>query len=140
MLTGTEGARQPFFSPDGEWVAFFSGGELKKVSIHGGASVTLCEAANPKGGSWGPDDTIVFNRIAIQGLWRVSAAGGEPVALTTLSESEFSHRWPHHLPDGRSVLFTAVSADLDANDASVEVLSLESGERTIVYRGGFHAR
>ena len=70
----------------------------------------------------------------------MSASGGEPVALTTLSESEYSHRWPHHLPDGRTLLFTAVSAGLDANDASLEVLSLVSGERTVVYRGGFYAR
>ena len=140
LLSGTEGAHQPFFSPDGEWVAFFADSRLKKVSIHGGASIPLCEASNPQGGSWGPDETIVFNRVAIQGLWRVSASGGEPVALTTLSESEYSHRWPHHLPDGRTLLFTAVSAGLDANDASLEVLSLVSGERTVVYRGGFYAR
>src|SRR5262249_45845169 len=59
-LAGTEDARAPFFSPDGKWVAFFAGGKLKKVSVTGGAPITLCDAPNPRGGTWGDDDGIVF--------------------------------------------------------------------------------
>ena len=45
-LAGTEGAVYPFFSPDGQWIAFFAGGQLKKVSVTGGAAVKLCDADN----------------------------------------------------------------------------------------------
>ncbi len=59
-IPGTEGARLPFISPDGLEVGFFAGGQLKKVSLAGGAPVSLCEAPVPRGGSWGADGTIVF--------------------------------------------------------------------------------
>jgi len=51
-LAGTESALDPFFSPDGEWIAFFADGKLKKVSVSGGAAITLCDAANDRGGTW----------------------------------------------------------------------------------------
>ena len=59
-LSGTDGAHSPFFSPDGQWIAFFAGGALKKISTAGGAAVTLCDAPNPRGGVWAADGTIVF--------------------------------------------------------------------------------
>ncbi len=59
-LAGTEGATSPFFSPDGQWVAFFAGGTLKKVSVTGGAAVALCDAPGAGGGTWTDDDTILF--------------------------------------------------------------------------------
>src|SRR5213078_1798825 len=59
-IPGTEGAWGPFFSPDGEWIAFTAGGQLKKVPFHGGTPIALCAKLNPNPGSWGPDDTIVF--------------------------------------------------------------------------------
>ena len=61
-LAGTEDARGPFFSPDGQWVAFFAGGKLKKISVTGGAPITLGDAPNARGGAWGDDDAIVFLR------------------------------------------------------------------------------
>ena len=60
MLPNTDGAAAPFFSPDGQWVAFFSGGKLKKVAVSGGAAVTLCDATSGRGGSWADDGSIVF--------------------------------------------------------------------------------
>ena len=59
-LAGTEGAASPFFSPDGQWIAFFAGGKLKKISVTGGAAVTLCDAPIGRGGTWTDDDTIIF--------------------------------------------------------------------------------
>ena len=59
-LSGTENALDPFFSPDGQWIGFFADGKLKKISVQGGAAVTLCDAPNDRGGSWGEDGTIVF--------------------------------------------------------------------------------
>ena len=73
-LSGTEGAANPFFSPDGEWIAFFSGNQLKKVSVSGGATVTLCDAeGNGRGGSWGEDGIIIFAPNLVVGLSRVSS-------------------------------------------------------------------
>src|SRR5262249_44272002 len=60
-IRGPENGRGPFLSPDGEWVGYFQGSELKKVSIRGGPPVAVCQtcAAGNRGGSWGGDDTIV---------------------------------------------------------------------------------
>ena len=83
-LSGTDGASSPFFSPDGQWLAFFADLKLKKVPVTGGAVVTLADAPNPRGGWWAEDGTIVFapnNRV---GLMRVSAVGGQAQPVTTL--------------------------------------------------------
>ena len=74
LVPGTEGAHSPFFSPDGAWLGFASGGKLKKTSLRDGTVVTLCDASEVKGGTWLDDDTIVF-AAAGQGLLRVSAPG-----------------------------------------------------------------
>ena len=77
-LAGTEEAASPFFSPDSQWIAFFAQGKLKKISVTGGAVVTLCDAAIARGGSWGEDGTIVFSPSVAGStgagifLWRVS--------------------------------------------------------------------
>src|SRR5262249_47492959 len=77
-LAGTDGATDPFFSPDGQWIAFFANGKLKKVSVTGGAAITLCDAPNDRGGTWGEDGYIVFtpNNTAPTSLLRVSSGGG----------------------------------------------------------------
>src|SRR5260370_36235906 len=105
-LRGTENGLYPFFSPDGQWVAFFAAGKLKKVSVLGGTPVTLCEAPAGRGGTWSPDNSIIFGS-ANSGLMRVSASGGTPERLTRLDSSrgERSHRWPKVLPGGQAVLF-----------------------------------
>jgi Tol biopolymer transport system component len=108
-MAGTEGADQPFFSPDGRWIGFFAEGKLKKLSVAGGAPLTLCNAPNPRGGSWAPEDSIVFAPSSASALLRVSAAGGEPRPVTTLDRTlnEASHRWPHVLPGGEVMLYAA---------------------------------
>ena len=106
LLPGTEGAGSVFFSPDGDEVGFATGvdGTLKKIQISGGAAITLCPMPSlPRGASWGPDDTIIFARF--DGLFRVSAAGGEP-EMWTMAETPVRHSWPEVLPGGRAVLFT----------------------------------
>ena len=139
-IPGTEDAWDPFFSPDGQWgVGFFAGGQLKKVSISGGAPLTLCDAPVDRGGSWGPNDTIVFTPTNQSGLMQVSAAGGTPQELTTLQEGERSHRWPEFLPDGKAVLFTVGTATGWKNQQTV-VQSLETGERRALIPGATYAR
>ena len=67
-LAGTEGASGPFFSPDGQWVAFFAGGKLKKISVEGGAAQALCDAPSARGGAWGEDHSIILT-LSSQGAF-----------------------------------------------------------------------
>jgi len=104
----------PFWSPDSRHVAFFADGKLKKVSADGGPTQILFDAPNPRGGSWarasdGGPGIIVFAPDRYVALFRVSAAGGEPVQLTALDSSrqQVSHRQPEFLPDGRHFLYAA---------------------------------
>jgi serine/threonine-protein kinase len=76
-LAGTEDADQPFFSPDGRWLAFFADSKLKKVAVAGGTPITIAPVANPRGGTWLPDNTIIFAPSAASVLMRVSAEGGK---------------------------------------------------------------
>ncbi len=141
-IPGTEGSRMPFFSPRGDWLAFFTPGKLMKLSLGGGAPVALCDAPNPFGGTWGPDDTIVFNAVNYGGLMRVSAGGGPCEVLTTpdRKKSEKSHRFPDFLPDGKSVIFSMGSAARRSLDEqTIEALSLETGERKVLIEGGMSA-
>jgi serine/threonine protein kinase len=140
-IPSTEGAGNPFFSPDGRWVGFFAEGKLKKVSLMGGAPISLCEAQSGYGASWGADETIIFSPAFTSGLFRVSATGGTPQIITNLKseQGEISHRWPEILPDGKSVLFT-INTGMDADDKRIAILSLETGERRVLVKDGTHAR
>jgi len=133
-LEGTENAILPFWSPDGRHVGFFADGKLKRVPAVGGATKTLADAIEPRGGTWGPDDRIFFNRDYRDGLWMVPANGGEASRLTDLDDQrgEKSHRWPVILPDGRHLLFLAQTAEggSSTDRSSIEALSLEDGSRT----------
>ena len=80
-IRDTEGAINHFLSPDGKWVGYFKQGELKRVSLAGGSSITICDAPRWSAGSWGANDTIVFSNRS-SGLSRVSANGGVPEKLT----------------------------------------------------------
>jgi Tol biopolymer transport system component len=126
-IPGTEGAVGPFFSPDGQWVGFVAGGKLKKVSINGGAPITLCDVAGAGGASWSKQGTIVFGTFGP--LMQVSDAGGTPQALTHVEKDEIGQFWPEFLPGGKSVLFTA------AFPLRVAVYSLETGERHDLVQG-----
>ena len=139
-LSGTEGARNPFFSPDGQWIGFFTGSALKKVSVSGGAPLTLTSAGDGRGGTWSEDDTIVLASNTTTGLSRVSAAGGEPEEVTTPGEGERSHRWPWFLPGGKAALFMTQDDGQAYDDSDIEAVNLATGERTVVHRGGTYPR
>ena len=138
-IPGTEGASDPIFSPDGQSLAFFTGNELKKVSLTGGPAITLCDvcpASAIRGGSWGLDDVIIFGRRR-QGLSQIPVAGGTPQFLTTTdSPTGEGHRWPEFLPGGKALLFTIRRSDTD----DIAVLDLETGQSRIVLEGGRQAR
>ena len=140
----TENAHDPFFSPDGRWVGFLSQGELKKISVDGGAPIVLTNASASRGITWGPDGFVYFTPRFSSEIFRVSANGGEPQPVTTLSaeEPERSHRWPEALPDGKTLLFTVnMSGDTALHEGSnIDVLSIDTGERRTLVEGATMAR
>ena len=127
-LDGTEGAAYPFWSPDSRSVAFFAGGKLKRMTIPDGAAQTICDAAGGRGGTWSEAGVVVFAPGSYSGLSRVSAAGGQPVALTREEKPGYSHRWPVFLPDGKHVLF--IAQNQDASDSGILATSLDDPKKT----------
>ncbi|HTI65436.1 MAG TPA: hypothetical protein VL524_18065 [Gemmatimonadaceae bacterium] len=138
-LNGTEGARGPFWSPDGRWVGFWAGGQLKKTSIDGGSPVVLCDAPDLLGASWSDDGAIVAAIDASDRLVRVPAAGGTPSTMVNLHTIGSAPRWPQMLPGGDVVLYTAISG-IGADRGSIEATSLSSGRRTVLVKGGTFGR
>ena len=136
-LQGTVAAVSPFFSPDGEWIAFFADGKLKKAPAGGGSVVTIADAGDGLGGSWGDDGTIVFAAATGSPLQRVTADGGAVSRASTLDvgRGEFSHRWPEFLPGGDVVLFTVGTVG-EWDEAEIVAQSLRTGARTTVIKGG----
>ncbi len=140
-LAGTEGAESPFFSPDGQWVGFFATGKLKKVSVTGGAPVTLADAPTGRGATWTEDDTIIFMPDFKPGLtfMRVSAAGGAPTPFGVMGAGAILQRWPQVLPGGQALLYTENSSTAigDGASANVVVSSIKGDAPRLVVRGGF---
>ena len=139
-LAGTQGVYEPFFSPDGHWVAFFIAGKLKRISVEGGATIDLCNAGNGRGGSWGEDGNIIAALFNTSGLSRIPFAGGPPTPVTDLQSGEASHRWPQILPGGKAVLFTASPTGVGFDGANIEVMSFAEHRRKTLVRGGTYGR
>jgi serine/threonine-protein kinase len=137
-LPGTDGARGPFFSPDGQWVGFWASGSLKKTAIDGGSPVVLCDAVDLSGGSWGTDGNIIA-AIGFGKLSKVPSSSGPAAVVVDLMSESIDPRWPQVLPGGTDVLFTAVGPQ-GPNGASIEVLSLATGTRKVLVRGGTYGR
>jgi predicted Ser/Thr protein kinase len=138
LLPGTENGRDPFFSPDSQWIGLFVDGKLKKISVQGGAPVTLCNAPFDYGASWAEDGTIVAALNRQNPLVRLPAAGGSPQPLTQLGPGESTHRWPQTLPGRQAVLFTSSPTLNSMANARVEAISLKSGAtKTLVPEGYF---
>jgi Tol biopolymer transport system component len=138
-LAGTQGANAPFFSPDGQWVAFSLNGKLQKISVEGGSAITLCDAPAPIG-SWGEDGNIIAALNGVGGLSRIPSAGGPPTPVTELQNGELTHRWPQILPGGKAVLFTASANPTAFDAANIEVMSLADHHRKTLVRGGTFGR
>jgi serine/threonine-protein kinase len=143
-VAGTEKAAEPVFSPDGKWIAFFSGGKLKKVPVGGGTSTALCDVGSCRGITWGVDDQIVFSSHAAVGLSAISASGGPVRVLTTpdTSRHERTHRWPRFVGDSKTVLFTVgeiYNPDY-YDDAYIDAVNLDTGVRKRILAGANQAR
>ena len=137
-LAGTSGAQSPFFSPDGLWLAFFADGKLKKISVTGGAAVTLADAAAGRGGSWGDDGNIVFTpNTARTNLQRLSSAGGKVEPVVKPASGEFQ-RWPQVLPGARAVLYGSAASGAGVADGDIAIQPLPYGTPRVVVQGGYH--
>ncbi len=142
-ISGTEGARGPFFSPDGNWVAFYADGKLKKVSLLGGTPQVICDAQSGLGGTWSEDDTIYFGDRKKASLMYVPASGGDPELLTSglkiVNKATFEHSyfWPQILPGGKALLYTVWN---NPEDMQIAAYSLEEGEQKTLIERGSHAR
>ena len=139
-ILGTEGAVNPFFSPDGQWVGFFAGGSLKKVSVGGGAPLTLANAALPRGANWDNQRIIAFAPTTNGALQQVPDAGGTAQPLTRLEKGDITQRWPVFLPGGKAVIFAASANTSSWANAQIAVQSLATGERRDLIQGGTNPR
>ena len=134
-LRGITG-RYPFFSPDGKWIGFFQAGfELNKVPVTGGPAVHLSHIdGSPRGGTWGPDKSIVFG-TAGGALWIVPEGGGDPTRVSTVPDGTLRRVNPLFLPNGRTILFmltpgTGLNSQIVALDLATHT------EKTLIPTGG----
>jgi serine/threonine-protein kinase len=137
-VPGAENAVNPFFSPDGRWIAFFADGKLQKIPVSGGTAVILANATSPRGGCWMPDDRIVFSPSFDSGLLIMPASGGSPQPLTVpdASKKERTHRWPEALPNGKGVLFSIGWLDSPSNydNNDIAVVSVDTKKiKTLIH-------
>jgi eukaryotic-like serine/threonine-protein kinase len=139
-ISGTEGAVNPFFSPDGQWVGFFTGGTLKKVSVSGGAVLALGVASAPRGANWGSQGVIAFAPSNNGVLQQVPSAGGVSQPLTGFDKGDISHRWPEFLPGGKAILFVTGPNAINFTIGQVAVQSVATGERRNLVQGAMNPR
>jgi serine/threonine protein kinase len=134
LISGTEGNNaDPFYSPDGQWIGYFSVADkkLKKISINGGVPVPLCDIANYLGANWGADDIIAYAEGG-KGIMQVSANGGTPEVVLKPKSGILAFVAPQLLPDGESVLYTAIASN---NQPAIVIQSLKSGEAKELFAG-----
>lgn len=127
-LAGTEGAYDPFFSPDGRWFGFFVGNDLKKMRVTGGAAQTLAPARRGFGATWSPSGAILFASERGATISRVADTGGDAVVIRQAKERPdwISVRWPHALPDGKRFLYFVRSDRADVQGVYIGEMSATS--------------
>ena len=147
-LAGTENARFPFWSPDSRSIGFFANRKLNRMDVNGGAAQVICDAPEPRGGTWSRDGVIVFAPSAFGPLYKVSDGGGVPVAVTKLdvADGETDHRWPAFLPDGRRFLYLSRRFAARAEDptpvnfgGTIEIGSTDAGLKKTLFASSSNA-
>jgi Tol biopolymer transport system component len=136
LLPGTDGAQQPFWSPDSTSIGFFASGRLQRISIAGGEPQTICDASFAGGGAtWNQDGIILFTPV-FEGaaVHRVSEDGGTPTPVTKLDAAlhDSAHLWPTFLPDGRHFIFERLASE----NTGLYLASLDSGPPKLLVRAG----
>jgi hypothetical protein len=132
LIPGTDNSpADPFFSPDGKWVGYWSetDKQLKKIPISGGTPISIANCEQPGGSSWGADGTILYTQ-PYKGIMRVSANGGTPELLIETPEEVAAS--PRFLPNKKILLITTIGG----GRLHVIAVSLESGERKELFDGG----
>jgi len=133
-LADTAGASYPFWSPDGRRIGYFARGRLYTMDASGGTVRTVCDAAYPRGGTWGSGDVILFAQ-QWRSIQRVPAGGGAVAEVTQLGK-EASHRFPQFLPDGRHFLYIGFTFARVAGTTAVYVGDLDSKESRLLLKAG----
>ncbi len=132
LIAGTEGGTtNPFFSPDGKWIGYYSAKDhkLKKIVVSGGAPVALCDVVNLRGAWWDESNAIIYSQFNSD-IMRISADGGTPESIVKLKSGELGA--PQILPDGKSILYTS---DLLSGQSKIVVQSLKSRESKELFTG-----
>jgi serine/threonine-protein kinase len=134
-LDGTEGGDGPFFSPDGQWIAFFAGSKLRKIAVGGAALQTLADAPFHRGGDWAADGYIYYAPANMCGIWRVPEGGGPATEVTRRDpeRGEISHRWPQVIP-GTNVLVFGVWTGPGDDEHSVAMQTIGETERHVLVK------
>lgn len=136
-IPGTDGAMNPFFSPDGEWLGFFANNKLRKIAIGGGTAVDLADVRNGRGGSWGDDNHIVFMPDFYSGLWRVPASGGPAVQLTVPADDRSTHRWPFVMPGSKAVIYTSNTSLFAYENSDIVLQPLPGGTPRVLQKNAY---
>jgi len=141
IVEGTDGASYPFWSPDGQSIAFFAQGKLKRTDILSKSVQVICDAPNGRGGAWNKDGVIVFTPDVFTGLYRVPAAGGTANPLTQLdgTRMESSQRWPVFLPDGKHYLYLGANFAGHFEMNAIFLGALDSAEKRLVVAASSNA-
>jgi Tol biopolymer transport system component len=136
---GERFAREPFFSPDSQWLGFWHDGYLKKVPVNGGLPVPLAEVQLPRGVHWEADGTILFGQGS-EGIWQLPGEGGTPRALVTMEPGRVADG-PQMIPGRNAVLFTMLDGASNGwEDAQIVVRTLNDDIDHVLVRGGADAR
>jgi eukaryotic-like serine/threonine-protein kinase len=127
-LAGTEGASQPFWSPNSRSLGFFADGSLKRIDLDGGTVRVLADARLPRGGTWSGETILFAPRTG--SIFRIAAAGGEPAEVTRLEASQSQHGFPSFLPDGRHFIYYVFGSP-EARGTYLATLGAAGGRRLL---------
>ena len=130
-IPGTTGANYPFWSADSRFIGFFANGKLIKVEPSRGLTQALCDVSEERGGTWNQDGVILFSPHPLDGIYRISSAGGVPTQVTFLDPAaeESSHRFPYFLPDGKHFIFFVMA---NKGESGIYIGSLDSREKSLL--------
>jgi serine/threonine protein kinase len=132
-LPGTEGAKFPFWSPDGKSIGFFADQHLKRLELAGGPPLALASAADGRGGTWA-GDTILFTPYIYDSIYRIPASGGKSQAVSKIDTAlHTTHRWPKFLPDGKHFLYLAANHVSGKEDNSaIYATGIDGGDSKLI--------
>jgi Tol biopolymer transport system component len=135
-IPGTEDGGQAFWSPDSRFIGFFASGKLKKVDTYNGTTQVLADVQQSRGGSWSREGVIVFAVALGGGLFRVPAAGGSPIQVTTVDSSgnSMAPTWPQFLPDGYHFIY--LDRSTKPEETGIYIGSLDSTESKLLVHSG----